>query len=72
MELMCATEPITRVGLHQVAVHDGALIQQILRGDIKIVERDASGVTQVTLRSNTMVGGHTIPVGTLVVFDQRQ
>jgi hypothetical protein len=69
-KLICATEPLTRVGLHQVAVHDGTLIKQILMGDIKIIENDANGITRVMLRSNTSVGGHMAPGGTLVMLDQ--
>jgi hypothetical protein len=58
--------------LHQVAVHDGALVKEILMGDVKIIEKGANGVSQVMMRSNTNVDGYMIPAGTLVMLDQGQ
>jgi hypothetical protein len=55
-----------------VAVHDGALVKEILMGDVKIIEKGANGVSQVMMRSNTNVDGYMIPAGTLVMLDQGQ
>lgn len=67
--LTVSVEAVTRVGIHSVAVHDAIAEQQILEGDVKVMETDMSGPTKVMSKSEMVVTGYRIPAGTLIVLD---
>lgn len=62
-------EPVTRIGIHSVAVHDAIAEREVLEGDIKVMETGIRGPTKVMSKSEMMVRGYIIPFGTLIVLD---
>jgi hypothetical protein len=66
--LIYPAAPVSRVGIHQVAVHDREVARQVLKGDVKAVEGRMRSRSVIS-RSNMVLSGFHIPAGTLIEID---